>query len=173
MLKKTAYERMLCFLKSDESNKFSRENQKRHFTGSGLVVDMQENKGLLNHHKFLDLWLCFGGHADGNPDLYDVAYRETIEESGLKKVKAYSTEIFDLDIHDIPERQAKNEPPHQHYDILWLFEASIHDPIEISHESCAVQWMSVEEAKNISGCDTRMLRILDKWQTLQLKTQAA
>lgn len=154
---------MLSFLAANE-NHFERKNLKRHFTGSGLLIDPVEHKVLLNYHKFLDMWLCFGGHADGESDLFNVALRETIEESGIETVQPATTQIFDIDIHAIPERIKKNEPPHEHYDVLYLFQASVNDPINVSEESVRVRWCDYEEAGKLAFRDGRMQRILDKWK---------
>jgi len=35
------------------------------------------------------MWLQFGGHADGNPDMLSVAKREAEEESGLKDIQLF------------------------------------------------------------------------------------
>ena len=43
------------------------------------------------------------GHSDGEKDVLAVATREAVEESGLDVV-ALDTEIFDIDVHGIPER---------------------------------------------------------------------
>ena len=38
---------------------------------------------LLTHHRKLERWLQLGGHADGDPDVLQVALREAREESGM------------------------------------------------------------------------------------------
>lgn len=169
----SAKDRMLSFLETDEVH-YDRANQNRHFTASGLVVDPSKNKVLLNHHKFLDLWLCFGGHADGCSDLTEVAYRETIEESGLAedKVVPLSSDIFDIDIHAIPERKDRNEPPHEHYDVLYLFKASADTPLEISEESLGLRWCDIDAAKRLSSADGRMQRILQKYEMITFEKAA-
>lgn len=169
----SAKDRMLSFLEADEVH-YDRSNKKRHFTASGLVVDPSENKVLLNHHKFLDLWLCFGGHADGSDDLASVAYRETIEESGLAEndVKCFYPDIFDIDIHTIPERQDRNEPSHDHYDVLYVFKASVDAPIGLSDESLGLRWCDIDEAKRLSSADGRMQRILQKYEMIKLENAA-
>lgn len=54
-----------------------------HLTGSAWIVDTARRRALLTHHRKLGLWLQPGGHADGEPDLRAVAWREAREESGL------------------------------------------------------------------------------------------
>ena len=57
-----------------------------HITGSALLLSHDGRRVLMNHHKFLDMWICFGGHADGEKDILSVAYREVIEESGINDI---------------------------------------------------------------------------------------
>ena len=82
---------------------FERNCEFGHITGSAWLVDPDEKNVLLTHHKKLKKWLQLGGHSDGVKDVLAVATREAVEESGLEVV-ALNTEIFDIDVHKIPER---------------------------------------------------------------------
>jgi len=62
---------------------FSRELPIGHITGSAWILDSTGTRALLTHHKKLNIWVQLGGHADGDPNVEQVAYREAIEESGL------------------------------------------------------------------------------------------
>src|SRR5688500_2422734 len=62
---------------------YQREHLPGHFTGSALVVNKTFDKVLLMHHAKLNKWLQLGGHADGDRRLYEVAFREAQEESGI------------------------------------------------------------------------------------------
>ena len=76
-----------------------------HITGSAWVVDTQQSRVLLTHHRKLNIWVQLGGHSDGDTNTPEVALREAQEESGLP-VLPLNTAIFDLDIHEIPARKA-------------------------------------------------------------------
>ena len=105
------------------------------------------------------MWLQLGGHADGEIDLLKVALREAEEESGLKKFKLLSKNIFDLDIHTIPKYH--KEPSHTHYDVRFIFEADSYDGnILISEESKDVSWIDLIMVleKNSEPSIERMLR---------------
>ena len=103
----------------------------------------------MNHHKNLGKWLQFGGHADGEEDLLSVAVREAKEESGIQNFTVLSTEIFDMDIHEIPERM--DQPAHRHYDVRFLLEADpFGNKILISDESYDVAWVSTERAVGLN-----------------------
>ncbi|MEK7802437.1 MAG: NUDIX domain-containing protein, partial [Pseudomonadota bacterium] len=73
-----------------------------HITGSGLLMNKQSDKILLNHHKIMNIWVGFGGHADGDENIARVAQREVIEESGIEQVQFALDGIWDIDIHPIP-----------------------------------------------------------------------
>ena len=148
---------MIGFLQ-ENPNCFERENLKGHFTGSAWGIDDTHSWILMTHHRQLDLWVQPGGHADGNENLLEVAINETKEETGLTQFKIISEEIFDLDIHEVP--QYKNIPKHFHYDIRFLLETNRNpNDIKISKESFDVAWIhkSAVLQKNNDSSIKRML----------------
>ncbi len=112
-----------------------------HLTGSAWVVDESGGRVLLLHHGKLNRWLQPGGHADGDFDLARVALRETQEESGLTRLQLIDSEIFDLDIHEIPARGA--EPAHLHFDVRYLIRADSSEELVLSDESHALAWIEL------------------------------
>ena len=68
------------FIKFIEQNPncFERSN-KGHITGSAWIVNHDNSKVLLTHHRKLNLWLQLGGHADGEPDTKAVSLKEAQE----------------------------------------------------------------------------------------------
>jgi 8-oxo-dGTP pyrophosphatase MutT (NUDIX family) len=71
-------------------------------------------------HRKLQLWLQPGGHVepeDADPEA--ACRREIEEETGV--VGLASLGLFDLDIHDIPNRPG--EPVHAHFDVRYAFVA--------------------------------------------------
>ena len=140
-----------------------------HITGSGLLINQKGDKVLLNHHGIYDCWLSFGGHADGDSDIRRVAKREVIEESGIENVRFVTTDIFDVDIHSIAANLKKNEPPHSHFDIVFLFQCETEN-FKISDESNELRWCSFEEAQILCPmeADPRMVRLLSKWKKMFL-----
>ena len=150
---------MIDFFKKNQ-NCFERNNLRGHFTGSAWVLDESHSWIVMTHHRQLNLWLQPGGHADGNADLLDVAINETKEETGLKKLKIISDEIFDLDIHKIP--QYDNIPPHFHYDIRFLLEAKRNaNQIKVSRESHDVPWVHRDKVLNKNN-EYSIKRMLNK-----------
>lgn len=153
---------MISFLQSGQDC-FSRANLWAHFTGSALLVNAAGDKVLLNHHRALDRWLHFGGHADGLPDLFAVARRELAEESGVTACVPMVAGIFDVDIHPIPYSAKKGEPAHLHYDVRYLFRMTDDSAFAVSDESVAARWCGYEEAKALTASAT-FARMLDKWR---------
>lgn len=116
---------------------FCRSHISGHMTGSSWLLNPQKDKVLLTHHKKLGKWLQCGGHADGDSNIWQVALKEASEESGITGISFLSMEIFDIDIHEIPEY--KTVPAHLHYDVRFLMQAPTENFI-ISPESNNLKW---------------------------------
>jgi 8-oxo-dGTP pyrophosphatase MutT (NUDIX family) len=137
-----------------------------HITGSALLLSADGNRVLMNHHKFLNIWICFGGHADGEKDILQVALREAIEESGIDDIEPVRSTIFDVDVHAIPPNPKKNEPAHKHFDIRYLLRVrhAANESFAKSDESVNLRWCSHDEARKLAHpADASMHRLLDKW----------
>lgn len=120
-----------------------------HLTGSAWVVNQASTAALLLHHKKLNRWLQPGGHADGVLNLLKVAMTEASEESGLTDLSPVDGEIFDVDIHEIPERGGV--PRHLHYDIRFLLRAETDALPQRNHESNEIVWVPFEEISTLTN----------------------
>lgn len=154
---KAVADRYLALLASP--NAFERTHLPGHITGSSFIVSHDRSKTLLVHHGKLNRWLQPGGHCDGEADVINVARREAQEETGVLRLTLISEEIYDLDIHPIPER--KDFPRHDHYDVRFLFVASELDPLTVSEESHDVRWIPLEELENYNA-EASVLRLRAK-----------
>jgi 8-oxo-dGTP pyrophosphatase MutT (NUDIX family) len=134
------YEKIIMFVQENE-NCFERSLLEGHVTGSAWILDGSRQYALLVHHRKLDRWFQPGGHCDGDSDVQRVAFKEATEETGLP-VKPLHNQIFDIDIHLIPERP--NEPAHYHYDVRFLFEAKQSDTLVVSAESKELAWIHLD-----------------------------
>ena len=130
-----------------------------HVTGSALVIDKSRQFTLLTHHRKLDKWFQTGGHCDGDADVLNVALNEAHEETGLTDIQIINPNIFDIDIHQIPER--KGVPAHLHYDVRFLFEADKNDPLSISSESTDLAWIALLEVANLNDSES-IMRMVNK-----------
>jgi 8-oxo-dGTP pyrophosphatase MutT (NUDIX family) len=129
-----------------------------HLTGSAWIVSPDRARTLLTHHRKLDKWLQLGGHADGEGDLLAVALREAGEESGLARIRATSTDIFDVDRHWIPENNTA--PGHYHYDVRFLLEADPQELLTVSSESKNLAWVQLDQVTSLNPEESiaRMVR---------------
>jgi 8-oxo-dGTP pyrophosphatase MutT (NUDIX family) len=129
-----------------------------HVTGSAWIVDKSREFTLLTHHRKLDKWFQTGGHCDGDYDVLNVALKEAMEETGLTDIEVVSSDIFDIDIHEIPER--KGIPAHLHYDVRFLLEADINEPLIVSSESTDLAWVAISEVEKLNNSESIMRMVL-------------
>ena len=134
-LKKT-----IAFVQEHGNQCFDRNYLPGHLTGSAWIENATGDKFLLTLHKKLGFWLQVGGHADGNTDILNVAFREAYEESGLDDLNCIQDGIFDIGVHYF---SIKSQPDHWHYDIRFLLKTSQpDDAITLSDESLDLKWFS-------------------------------
>lgn len=155
--------RILAFIDDHPEDAHLRTCEPGHLTGASLLLDADRERVLLNHHRKLDRWLQFGGHADGDANLRGVAWRETVEESGI--VPAHLSEApIDLDVHVIPARPARGgraaEPEHLHLDVRYLAVAPASAEAVCSDESVRLAWFTAGEARELD-LDDSVARLLD------------
>ncbi len=131
-----------------------------HVTGSAWIINPEKTHCLLVFHKKLKRWLQPGGHADGMENVFLVAKKEAEEETGLLNLHAPTGEIFDLDIHVIPERN--QEPAHKHYDLRYLFIADPSEPLQTSEESLDLAWIPFDQLSKMTENNASILRMAEK-----------
>ncbi len=155
-------ERFLTLLEAEDA--FQRTHLPGHITGSAFIVSEDFRSTLLVHHAKLNRWLQPGGHADGDTNVVRVATREANEETGLMNLTLITHEIFDLDIHPIPER--KDFCAHDHYDVRYLLKGSMQDKVVVSEESHDVKWIRLDELEKYNH-EPSILRLREKLAKLK------
>jgi len=155
-------QRMLAFIKQYH-NCFERSLKVGHITASGWLLNKDQTKALLMHHTKLDKWFQLGGHCDGNSDVLAVAIKEAQEESGIMNIAPVSQEIFDIDIHLIPEN--KKEKAHYHYDVRFLLCVTSDEKISQNQESKELRWISRDKV-NLPTDSPSVIRMFNKWVSL-------
>ena len=125
-----------------------------HFTASAFVLSPDASSLLLIHHSKLDRWLQPGGHIDaGDASPAAAARRELLEEAGVADATPDGG-LFDVDVHPIPANPKKGEPPHEHFDLRYLFRAA-GDAIEAASDALDAKWISLDEAAEADDASVR------------------
>ena len=144
--------RSIAFIRANP-NAMNMNCEHGHVTGSALVIDPQTSRVLLHRHKKLGIWLQFGGHADFETDITQVAMREAQEESGLtdlRLVSLYNDVSIPVDVEVQKIGQKGNKPAHLHYDMRYLLATDSPDQISAAEgESQDFWWLSIEEAQTM------------------------
>lgn len=131
---------------------YVRDSRGAHLTASSWIVSPDRKQVLMAYHNLYDSWAWTGGHADGDRDLFQVALREAMEETGLTSLKPLSEEIFSLEILTVDGhiKRSKYVPSHLHLNVTYLLEADPSAPLRIKpDENSGVRWFPAEE---LSSC---------------------
>lgn len=160
---------MKNFLENNENFAY-RDNLSGHFTGSAWVVSPDFSEALLIHHVKLDKWMQPGGHLEhGDTSFLDGAQREAREEMGIDGFRVVSDEIFDVDIHTIPEKN--HEPEHEHYDVRYILSLDNNDISKIDTiEIHGAKWIKIEDLLAMDISDS-IRRMAEKTQNLAREYQ--
>ena len=115
-----------------------------HMTASAFVINRDASRILLLYHNQMDCWAWPGGHADGCPDLLQVALRETWEETGVQAAPVcdgpISLDIFPVAPH---EKRGRQVPRHLHLSLAYLLQADDTAPLrQCPAENRAVAWQT-------------------------------
>lgn len=135
----------------EEDNILSRENKVAHVTVSAFVLNETHNKVLMAYHNIYDSWAWLGGHADGHPDLLEVALKEIEEESGLTDVSLIEKSIFSLEILTVDGHVKRGEyvSSHLHLNVTYLFEGDDEAPLRVKEdENSKVGWIPLDKLDN-------------------------
>lgn len=153
---------MLNFIQKYE-NCFERSLEIGHITASAWLLNRDQTHALLMHHAKLNMWVQLGGHCDGDSDVRAVALKEAQEESGIQDIVFVSSDIFDIDIHLIPEN--KKEREHYHYDIRFLLKVAGNEQVRNNHESKELRWIRRERSL-LPTTERSVVRMFEKWCAL-------
>lgn len=155
-------ERIVNFIQ--ENNEcFERSLAIGHVTASCWLLNKEHSHALMLHHAKLNKWFQLGGHCDGQSDTLAVALKEAQEESGIMGIEPISTDIFDIDIHLIPDNP--KEKAHYHYDIRYLLHVVSNEQLVQNSESKELRWIGKNYSELPTG-NPSVVRMFTKWLRL-------
>ena len=97
-------------------------------------------------------------------NVVSVAAKEASEETGLKSIKLFEKNIFDLDIHLIP--RYGNIQAHYHFDIRFLFVADAQEDYVVSDESNELRWVPMEQIGTLTYNSASISRMVLKTNSI-------
>lgn len=127
-----------------------RETMPGHLTTSAIVLSPDHAQILVIDHATIGRWLQPGGHYEPSPLFHLSAQREAEEETGVTGIKLHPWHQgqdlpFSIDSHDVPGKRARNEAPHVHHDLQYLFIADPAQPLVAQLEEVhAAQWREAD-----------------------------
>lgn len=127
-----------------------------HLTTSAIVMSPDNRQILLIDHVTIGRWLQPGGHYEADEHFWQSAAREAVEETAVNGLvlhpwHAGADRPFVIDSHDVPGKPARNEQPHIHHDLQYLFIADPATPLVHQVEEVhAARWAPVGELATIS-----------------------
>ncbi|MDR1694129.1 MAG: NUDIX domain-containing protein [Lactobacillaceae bacterium] len=120
-------------------------------TASCIVVNEDMTKVLVMHHILHDFYKQFGGHADNNPNLAEVALTELKEEGHLDG-KLLSGKPIDFVIWSFGEhvKNGTTIPQHLIYDAAFLVQIPENCVPKVApDEGFDIKWISMEEWRDM------------------------
>lgn len=149
----------------------NRENSAVHISSSGFIVNQSLTKTLVIYHNIYKAWTWTGGHADGEPNLLNVALKEAMEETGARQIKPLFEQPAVLDILSVPAhiKNGRYVNTHLHISVGYLLAADENQPIYIkADENSGVQWIMLRDLfeycaePEMAGVYRKLLNRLEK-----------
>ena len=143
---------ILAFLERNP-DAFYRTKLLAHMTASAWVVNPQRSKVLMVYHRLYDSWSWAGGHADGEEDLLAVALREVREETGIRRLRPVTEDIYSLEVLTVDghEKHGQYVPSHLHLNVTYLLEAEEDQPLRVCEaEKSGGAWFAQADARSAS-----------------------
>lgn len=146
-LQKESKEEILNQLNLHGEKLYHRDMLHGHMTASAIILNPQLDKILMIYHNIYDSYSWAGGHSDGEKDLYQVAYEEAREETGVEKLYPVSRNIISVESLPVEEhmKNGKRVEGHDHYNVTFGFICSEKEQLKIKpDENSDVNWIHIE-----------------------------
>lgn len=137
-----------------------------HITTSAFVVSPDRSQILLIDHRTIGRWLQPGGHYEPAPTFAASAAREAVEETAIAGLALHPVHRggdlpLVIDSHEVPGKAARNEAPHIHHDLQYLFVADPALPLVAQEDEVSgVAWFPIGALEPISPRGLRRIRQL-------------
>ncbi len=141
-------EMMLELIKLHQEKILTRDVSFAHFTSSSMIFNQDKTKILMVFHRIYKSWSWTGGHADGNPQLLEVAIKEAKEETGIKEVVPLSKKFASLEVLPVWGHMKKDTyvSSHLHLNVSYLFMANEQEELQICEdENTGVLWIPIDK----------------------------
>ncbi len=144
----------------------ARQTMPGHVTTSAFVLSPDQAQVLLIDHVVIGRWLQPGGHYEPAAAFHQSAQREAVEETGIAGLALHSWHgggdlPFAIDSHEVPGNPRRNEPPHIHHDLQYLFLADPAAPLLAQEEEVhAAAWKPVAALAEIAPVAFARLKAL-------------
>jgi len=151
---KEEQEMIVDYINQYKDNLLYRDNKFAHMTASGIVLNDAMDHMLMIHHNIYNTWAWTGGHADGESNLYEVAYQEVLEETGLKIIEPLTDEMLSIDILPVLSHYKKGNfvGTHLHLNVTYVFIADMNSQLTIkADENSGVMWVPINEINSYSN----------------------
>ncbi len=138
---------ILDFIELMKDKSLYRSSEIAHITSSGFILNRDMTKTLMVHHNIYNTWAWTGGHADGDRDLLEIAVKEAIEETGVRRIRPMSEEIVSMDILPVfaHMKNGKYVNTHLHLSVAYILIADEGDELVIKkEENSGVMWIDTD-----------------------------
>lgn len=147
-LQKKSKELLLAELKQYGDKLYLRDTLHAHMSASAIILNPGLNKTLMVYHNIYNSYSWTGGHADGEQDLYAVAYNEACEETGIEKLYPVSKSVLSVECLPVPEycKNGKQVAHHYHYNVTFGFICPDNQRLQIKpDENSSVAWLDIDQ----------------------------
>ena len=145
---------IINYIENFRHNILTRENEIAHMTSSGLILNENLTKILMIHHNIYNTWTWTGGHADGDSNMLEVAIKEAKEETGVKNIRALSTDMASIDILPVYGhiKRGKYISSHLHLNTSYALIADENEVLVLNEdETSDVGWIEIDKLNQFSN----------------------
>ena len=135
-----------------------------HMSASGFVLNRDFTKVLLVYHNIFKSWAWTGGHSDNDPDLFRVAKKEVMEETGVENLTPISSDIASIEVLPVYHhyKNGMYVSNHLHLNVTYVFIASEEEKLRIKEdENSGVMWVRVSELDKYVS-EKPMIKVYEK-----------